>query len=135
MTTIFMNAENSKTSESHKFVLSLLQCFQYNSDPPQVNGNLLFSITNLVMELPHNTQGIKNIRKMPNLGGEIAQCLLSLVETKLSLQQSKRRQNQISKFPVSAQFYWISLLCPNYFVREFLIRQIFDRSLVQSTLI
>ena len=44
---------------------------------------------------------------MSNLGGDVTQCLVSIPETKLWKQQSKK-----------VQFYWISLYCSKYFAQD-----------------
>ena len=82
--------------------------FQYKSNSPQVKRDLIASITNFVYELPHKLPShlrlwkLRNIRKISNQGGHIAQCPVSLPETKVWQQQLKNTQKYIS-CPV--QFY------------------------------
>ena len=101
--------------------------FQYRSDLPQVKLNLIFSITSLVYELPHellndlrlqtkDLRKLGNIRKISNQGGDIAWCPVSLPETKLSQQQLKNMQNVDIKLFLSC--HWISLFYSKYFVRD-----------------
>ena len=81
------------------------------------------------------TQGLRkleNIRKISNLGGHIAQCLLSLQELRLCQQQLKNTQKQIPNFSSPVQFYWIIPFCSKYFVRDCLSKHIFGPNLAQS---
>ena len=86
---------------------------------------MIFSIANLVYELPHELPSnlrlriLGNIRKISNLGADIAQCPVSLPEIKLWQQQSKNIQKQISNFSCPVQFYWISLFCSKYFAQDY----------------
>ena len=104
--------------------------FQYRSDLPKVKRNLISNIAKLVCQLPHelpNDLGLQKIRKykkMSILGG--AQFPVSLSEIKLWQQQQ-----QISKFYCSVQFYWISLFCSKYFIRDCLSKQAFGYKTAQ----
>ena len=113
--------------------------FQYRFDSPNIKRTLISSIANSVYELPHEvpnnkTQDLRklgNIRKISNLGGHIAQCLVSLQEIRLWQQQLKYTQNLIPNFSFLVQFYWISPFCSKYFVRDYLSKQIFGPNLAQ----
>ena len=59
-----------------------------------------------------------NIREISNLGGHIAQCLVSLQELRLCQQQLKNMQKQIPNFSSPVQFYRIIPFCSKYFVRD-----------------
>ena len=59
-----------------------------------------------------------NVRKISNMGGHIAQCLVSLQEPRPCEQQSKNTQKQIPNFSVPVQFYWITPFCSKYLVRN-----------------
>ena len=59
-----------------------------------------------------------NILRISNLGGDRAQCLVSLQELTLCEQQLKNMQKQIPKFSFPAQFYWITQFCSKYFARD-----------------
>ena len=65
-----------------------------------------------------------NIRKISNLGGHIAQCLVSLQELRFCQQQLKNTQKQIPNFSSSIQFYRITQFCSKYFVWECLGKEI-----------
>ena len=69
---------------------------------------------------------------MSNLGGDIAQCPVSLPGIKLWLQQSKNTRKQISNFSCLIKFYWISLFCSKYFVQDYLSKQSFGFNSSQS---
>ena len=73
-----------------------------------------------------------NVRKISNLGGDIAQCLVSLQELTLCQQQLKNTQKQIPNFSFPVQFYWITPFCSKYFVRDCLSKQIFGSNSAQS---
>ena len=60
-----------------------------------------------------------NIGKISNLGGHIAQCLVSLQELRLCKQQLKNKQKQIPNFSFLVQFYWITPFCSKYFFRDY----------------
>ena len=62
---------------------------------------------------------VGKIRKVSNLGGEKAQCPVSLKEILLQQQQTKIAQKWISSFSFPVQYYWISVFCFGYFVRDF----------------
>ena len=70
--------------------------FYYRSDLPRVKGNLISSTANLVYELPHKLPNDLRLRKLgiireiSNLGGHIAQSLVSLQELRLCKQQLKK---------------------------------------------
>ena len=61
-----------------------------------------------------------NIRKISNLVGHIAQCLVSLQGFRLWKQQLKNKQKQIPNSPFPVQFYWLTPFCSKYFVRDYL---------------
>ena len=94
--------------------------FQYRYDSPQVKRNFIYSIANVVYELPHEfpndlrLRKLGNITKIPNLGGDKAQCPVSLQEIWLWQQQSKMRQKWISNFSFPVQYYWICLSRSKY---------------------
>ena len=92
---------------------------------PQVKGTLITSITSLVYELSHELPNDLMRRILRNQGilenpqnwlGTQPPVRFPLI--KLWKWQSKNTQNQISDFPCPAQFYWISLTCPKYFLRD-----------------
>ena len=64
------------------------------------------------------SQEIRKYRKISNLGGYIAQCLVSLQELTLCKQQLKSTQKQIPNFSFPAQFYRITSFRSKYFVRD-----------------
>ena len=51
---------------------------------------------------------LENVRKISNLNGHIAQCLISLQELGLREQQLQNTQKQIPNFSFPVQFYWIT---------------------------
>ena len=66
-----------------------------------------------------NTQDLRklgHVKKISNLGGDIAQCLVFLRELRLFEQQLKNTQKQIPKLFFPVQFYWITPFCSKYFV-------------------
>ena len=79
--------------------------FQYRSDEPQVKRNLISRIANLVYELPHKLPNnlrldlwkLRVIRKIPNLGVDIAQRPVSLQEIKFLQSQSKKKKKKAKK--------------------------------------
>ena len=90
--------------------------FQQRSDLPQLKRNLISSTANLVhqllYELANDLRKLGNIKKISNLGVHIAQCLVSLQELRLCLQQflahfAKNTQKQISNFSSPVQLCWI----------------------------
>ena len=93
--------------------------FQYRSDSPQVKGNLISSITNLLYELPHELPNdlrlrkLGNIRKISNLGGHIAQYLVSLQELRICEQQLKNTQKQIPNLFFLSSFTGLIHFVPN----------------------
>ena len=106
--------------------------FQCRCSLPQVKGNLISIIANLVFELSHDFPSdlrlgiLGNIRKISNLGDYIAQCLISLQQLTLCKQQLKRTQNQIRNFSFSIQFYWVIPFPLKYVIRCCLSKQNFD---------
>ena len=65
-----------------------------------------------------NLKKLGNIRKISDLGGHIAQCLVSFQKLRLCKQQFKNTQKQIPNFSFPVQFYWIIPFCSKYFVRD-----------------
>ena len=65
-----------------------------------------------------------NITKISNLGGHIAQCLVSFQEPKLCKQQLKNMQKQIPNFCFPVQLYRITAFCSKYFFLDCLGKQI-----------
>ena len=121
---------NTKTHYIYRLSTILVIIFQnfakfyYRSDLPQVKGNLISSTANLVYELPHKLPNDLRLRKLgiireiSNLGGHIAQSLVSLQELRLCKQQLKNSQKQIPNFSFLVQFYWITPLCSKYFFQD-----------------
>ena len=59
-----------------------------------------------------------NIRKISNLSGYIAQCLVSLQKLRLCQQQLKNTQKHIPNVSFPVKSYWITPFCSKYFVRD-----------------
>ena len=74
--------------------------FYYRSDSPQVKGNLISLIANLVYKL-------RLIRM------DTAKCLVSLQDLRLCKQQLKDTQKQIPNFSFTVQFYRITPFVTN----------------------
>ena len=95
---------------------------QYKSDSPQVQGNLIPSIANLVYKLSHellnDLRKLGNIRKISNLGGYRAQCLVSLQELRLCKKQLKNTEKQIPNFSFPLQFFRVFPFCSKYFGQD-----------------
>ena len=73
-----------------------------------------------------------NIRKISNLGGDIAQYPVSLTRIKLWQQQSKITQKYVPNFSCRVQFYCIPLFCSTYFVQDCLSKQNFNLNSARS---
>ena len=58
-----------------------------------------------------------NIRKMSNLGGQIAYCLVSLQKLRLCQQQLKTCKTD-RNFSSPIQFYWVTPFCSKYFIQD-----------------
>ena len=84
--------------------------------------NVIPSIANYVYQLPHeysnDLRKLGNIKKIPNLGGEIAQCLVPLPEIKFGNSSQKACTNRYQGFSCTVHFFWISLFCSKYLVRD-----------------
>ena len=84
--------------------------------------NVIPSIANYVYELRHeysnDLRKLGNIRKIPNLGGDIAQCLVPLPEIKFGNSSQKACTNRYQGFSCTVHFFWISLFCSKYLVRD-----------------
>ena len=83
-------------------------------------SKLVIRVASRVAERPktYDFRKLGNVRKTSNLGGHIAQCLVSLKELRLCKQQLKSTQKQILNFSFPVQFYWITPFCSKYFVRD-----------------
>ena len=78
------------------------------------------------------------IRKMSNLGDDIAQCPASFLEIKLWLQQSKKYDKVHSKIFYYCPVLLFSLICSKYFVRncgqlQSIFINLSNKSYVQNT--
>ena len=122
--------------KEHPTILAIMfwnfTIFQYTSDSPQVKGNLISSIVNLVYVLLHELPNelpmcphthtkkkkLGNIRKISNLGGHIIYCLVAIRKLRLCQQQLKNTQKHIPNFSFPAQFCRVTPFCSKYFVRD-----------------
>ena len=123
---LYHRQECREQREIFQTILIIIFCnfavFKYRSDSPQVQENMISTITNLKYELSHELPNdlrlriLGNIGEIANQGGDIAQCPAPFPKIKLWQWQLKITQKQIRNFSCSVQFYWISLFCSRYFV-------------------
>ena len=108
--------------------------FQYRSDSPQAKRNLIFSIANLLYELPHElpndlrligTYDFRKYQKNLKFGWKhsLVPSFLSRIQT-LSI-AVKNTQKHIPNFSFLVQFYRITPFCSKYLVRDCLSKQNF----------
>ena len=95
---------------------------QYRLDSLLVRRNVISGIANLVYDIIQKLPNDLKLRFLSNK--EILGKSQNWMETQPSANhpfqnlQSKYAQNQISNFSCPVQFYWISLFCSKYFIRD-----------------
>ena len=99
--------------------------FQHRRDKPQVKRNVIFSITNLVCELPHEVPNDLRPRILGNkeiLGKSQIWVELNAQPPLQNLNfgscSQKTRKKCISNFSCPVRFYWISPFCSKYFAQD-----------------
>ena len=95
-------------------------------------GHNILGLYNALVHIRLTTSKTKRDIQYSKLGIQVvSRVAVSLPETKLSQQQSKNTQKQISNFSLPVHFCWISLFCSKYFAQNCLSKQSLGLNLAQ----